>query len=93
MQSWSMTHSMDVNLSKLWEIKKDREAWSAAVHRVAKSRTRLSDWTASLVHADDPGLHPEPSALLSHPGPGCLHQLMTNPIQGLLPGGPAGLLP
>ena len=33
------------NLSKLWEIAEDREVWRAAVHGVAKSRTRLSDWT------------------------------------------------
>ena len=39
--------SMGMNLSKLQEIVKDREAWYAAVHGVAKSRTRLSDWTAT----------------------------------------------
>ena len=39
----SVTDSMDVNLSKLWEIGKDREAWRAAVHGVTKSRTQLSD--------------------------------------------------
>ena len=38
-----ITESMDMNLSKLQEIVKDREAWRAAVHRVAKSWTQLSD--------------------------------------------------
>ena len=40
--------AMDMSLSKLWETVMDREAWHAAVHRVTKTPTLLSDWTTTV---------------------------------------------
>ena len=46
----SNTDSKDMNLSKLWAMGKDREAWYAAVHGVTKTETQLSNWTTTKTH-------------------------------------------
>ena len=68
-----ITNPMDMNLSKLWKIVKNRGAWHAAVHEVAKSWTQLTDWTTTK----------EGNSLVVHwLGPQCLH--CKGP--GLIPG-------
>ena len=47
-----ITDSMDMSLSKLWEMVKDREAWHIAVQGVTKNQTRLSDWITTIIHCE-----------------------------------------
>ena len=50
----SITDSMDVNLNKSWKIVEDRGAWHAAAHGVAKSWTRLTNWTTAATMLEKP---------------------------------------
>ena len=59
-----ITDSMDMSLSKLQEMVKDREAWCAAVHRASKSQTRLSNWTTTAPPPENS--YPQASSLNPH---------------------------
>ena len=52
----SITDWMDMNLNKLWEMVRDRKAWCAAAHGVAKSQTWLSDWTIRIINGGNAGI-------------------------------------
>ena len=52
----SITDSIDMNLSRLWEIVEDRGAWHPRVHEVTKGQTQLSDWTRGPTNQPGPAL-------------------------------------
>ena len=72
-----ITNSVDMSLSKLQEIGKDREAWHAAGHGAAKSQTRLSDWTAAKFVRDH-RRPPEAAAILRRTNLEATHSLISN---------------
>ena len=57
-----ITDTVDMSLSKIWELVMDKEAWRAAVHGFAKSRTRLSNWTELIPVIISPAVHDSFSA-------------------------------
>ena len=61
-----ITDSMDMSLGELWELVTDREGWHVSVHGVAKSQTRLSDWTELLGRKSKTNLNNLLKAEISH---------------------------
>ena len=87
-----ITDSMDMHLSKLQEIVKDREAWCSTIHGVSKSRTQLGNWTTLKKKGGCPNLFFHSSFILSlssgHPGlfsQGPKHGMLTFTFSPLLP--------
>ena len=80
-----ITDSMNVSLSELRELVMDREAWRAAIHGVAKSQTRLSDWTEKIKQNKliNPPIHEQ--SLFTQNSYSChLKELITFPIRSLI---------
>ena len=71
-REWQRMRWLDMSLSKLWEILKDKEAWHASVHGVTKSLTRLSNWTTTTTETSEKTAEPKmltPEAIKAYVNP------------------------